>query len=102
MFTTPLIEQLWTNRRTFIDLLTSRGFAVRSPTPLVPLILGDNAAAQNAARALLSAGILALPLGPPVTPADAARIRFVITAGHTDADLTAVADALDNAIAKER
>jgi 7-keto-8-aminopelargonate synthetase-like enzyme len=74
------------------------GFAVRSSTPLLPLVLGDHAVAVQVARTLLGAGVLAVPLGPPVTPADAARIRFVITAAHTEDDLTTAAEALDNAI----
>ncbi|MEV4621155.1 pyridoxal phosphate-dependent aminotransferase family protein [Asanoa sp. NPDC049573] len=99
-FTTPLIDKLWTNQRRFVALLASYGFAIRSPTPLLPLVLGDHAVTMQAARALLRAGVLAVPLGPPVTPADAARIRFVITAAHTDDDLATAADALDNAITR--
>jgi glycine C-acetyltransferase len=98
VFTTSLINRLWENQRRFVDLLTSLGLAVRSQTPLVPVILGDYAAALDASRALLGAGILALPLGAPVTPPDAARIRFVITANHTDEDLAAVAGALESLV----
>jgi 8-amino-7-oxononanoate synthase len=98
VFETSLVDRLWDNQRRFVDLLTSQRLVVRSPTPLVPLILGDHASALDAARALLRAGILAMPLGPPITPKHAARIRFVITARHTDDDLTAVADALESLV----
>lgn len=101
IFTTSLIDRLWENQRRFVDLLVCRGFPVRSPTPVIPLILGDYAVALHTADALLRAGILALPLGPPVTAADGARIRFVITASHTAGDLTAVADALTSSVQSE-
>lgn len=93
-FTSDLTCRLWDNQRRFLGLLCSRGLTVDSPTPIVPLILGDHAAARDAAQALLRVGILAMPLGPPVTPTDGARIRLVISACHTDHDLTTVADAL--------
>jgi glycine C-acetyltransferase len=93
-FTTPLVERLWANQRRFVSLLAERGLAVPSTTPLVPLILGDHATARETALRLLDTGILAMPLGPPVTPPDAARIRFVITASHTDEDLRTAADAI--------
>jgi 7-keto-8-aminopelargonate synthetase-like enzyme len=102
IFKSDLVHRLWDNQRRFLGLLSSRGLVVATPTPLVPLILGDHAAARDAAQALLHAGILAMPLGPPVTPTDSARIRIVITASHTDHDLTAVADALKNLIRSEK
>jgi 7-keto-8-aminopelargonate synthetase-like enzyme len=101
IFTTGLVQRLWDNQRRFLGLLRARGLTVDSPTPLVPLILGAPAAARDTAHALLRAGILAMPLGPPVTPIDSARIRFVITASHTDHDLTTVADALETLMRRE-
>lgn len=101
IFSSDLISQLWRNQRRFLALLGSRGITVDSPTPIVPLVFGEYPAAQAAAHDLLRAGILALPLGPPVTPPDRARIRFVITASHTDDDLTAVADALETLLRHE-
>jgi 8-amino-7-oxononanoate synthase len=94
IFNSDLIQRLWENQRRFLEMLRAYRLTVDSPTPIVPLLFADYAGAQHTAQALLRAGILALPLGPPVTPADAARIRFVITAQHTDHDLATVGDAL--------
>jgi len=68
-----------------------------STTQIVPAVVGDSAAAVSLAAALEERGVLAVPIRPPTVPAGSARIRFSVTAAHTEEQLeraaVAVADA---------
>jgi 8-amino-7-oxononanoate synthase len=48
--------------------------------PLLPLFLGDNSRALNAAARLHRSGILAQAIRPPTVPAGTARLRITLTA----------------------
>lgn len=61
---------------------------------IVPLIAGDAPAALALAARLEAAGILGVAIRPPTVPAGSARIRFALTAGHTEADVDAVLAAM--------
>ncbi len=63
-------------------------------SPIVPLILGEPAAALAASAALAEAGFLVAAIRPPTVPAGTARLRFAFSAGHADADIEALAAAL--------
>lgn len=65
-----------------------------SNSQIVPVILGDNRRALDAAAALRRMGILAPAIRPPTVPAGSARIRFSVTLAHAPADLEKAADAL--------
>ncbi len=56
-------------------------------SPIVPLLLGDEASALAASAKLEGAGFLVTPIRPPTVPAGTARLRFTFTAGHADADI---------------
>jgi len=53
-------------------------------TPIVPVILGDSLKCVQISHALLRHGIDAQPILYPAVPEKAARIRFFITAKHTE------------------
>lgn len=61
-----------------------------STTQIVPALIGDAAAALAASRALEEAGILGIAIRPPTVPPGTSRIRFAVSAAHTDADLDRV------------
>ncbi len=65
-----------------------------STTQIVPLILGDAETALTTAARLESAGILVVAIRPPTVPQGSARIRFAVTAAHTESDIDAVLNAL--------
>jgi len=65
-----------------------------SPTAIQPLLLGDNAAALAAARALEKLGILVSAIRPPTVPDGQARLRITITALHTEKEIDALVQAL--------
>ncbi|MDH4619516.1 8-amino-7-oxononanoate synthase [Brevibacillus sp. AY1] len=73
----------------FRSALANVGFRTESgDSPIVPLIAGDNAAALRFSEALDVAGIAAVAIRPPTVPAGTARIRFSLSAAHTDDELT--------------
>lgn len=74
----------------FLALARAAGFNTGNSdgTPVVPLILGDSLRAARLAEALFAAGINVQPMVAPSVPEDQARLRFFITAEHTDEDLS--------------
>jgi len=60
-------------------------------SPIVPVIVGDEKAAMNAAQALADEGFLAAPIRPPSVPKGTARLRLTFTAQHPDAEIERLA-----------
>jgi len=85
---TELVERLWLNARYFQDEMRRLGFDTgRSATPITPVMLGEAARAQQFSRALFDQGVFAMAIGYPTVPQGQARIRVMISAAHTRADL---------------
>jgi 8-amino-7-oxononanoate synthase len=64
------------------------------PTPIVPVVLGDEAAALAAADALLAEGLLVPAIRPPTVQPGTSRLRVALSAAHTDDQLGRLAAAL--------
>ena len=85
---TDLVDQLWENVRFFKSEMAALGFDTGvSVTPITPIMLGEAEVAQQFSRELFAEGIFASPLGYPTVPKGKARIRVMISAAHTQADL---------------
>src|SRR5690606_14711739 len=54
------------------------------PTPIVPVVVGEEAAAVAAAGALLEQGLLVPAIRPPTVPPGTSRLRVALSAAHTD------------------
>jgi 8-amino-7-oxononanoate synthase len=54
------------------------------PSPIVPIVLGSEAAALSAARALLDHGIYIPAIRPPTVPTGTSRLRLTVSAAHSD------------------
>jgi 8-amino-7-oxononanoate synthase len=67
-----------------------------SATQIVPLIAGSNHAALRLGKRLREAGFFATAIRPPTVPQGTARVRLALTAAHTEADIDALLDALDD------
>lgn len=61
-----------------------------SPSAIQPLIVGDNAQALALAAALREAGFWVSAIRPPTVPAGTARLRFTLSAAHSQEDLAAL------------
>ncbi len=85
---TQLVERLWANADYFKQGMAGIGFDIgNSQTPITPVILGEAPLAQQFSRELFEAGIFATSIGYPTVPKGRARIRVMISAAHSQADL---------------
>jgi len=82
------IEALWRNTRYFKQGLSKAGFDTGiSETPITPVIVGEAARAHQLSRELFSEGVLATGICFPTVPKGKARVRTIVTATHTQAEL---------------
>jgi 7-keto-8-aminopelargonate synthetase-like enzyme len=65
------------------------------PTPIVPIVVGDEADALDASAQLLARGVLVPAIRPPTVAPGTSRLRVALSATHTDDDVTQLVDALD-------
>jgi glycine C-acetyltransferase len=85
---TELVDQLWDNARYFKGEMKKLGFDTGlSTTPITPVMLGEAPLAQEFSRNLFEEGVFAMALGYPTVPQGKARIRVMISAAHSKADL---------------
>jgi glycine C-acetyltransferase len=89
-----LIDRLWDNTRFFKDGLQQLGFNTgASESPITPVIVGDASVAMQLSDRLFRKGVFAQAIGFPTVPRDKARVRTIVTATHTSADLKEALDA---------
>lgn len=72
-----------------------------SASQIVPVMAGDNHKAVRMQKRLMDEGILAVAIRPPTVPAGTARLRFSVTARHTDEDIARAAEACLKAAKEE-
>lgn len=72
--------------RLFLELAKKSGLNTGNSgdTPVIPIILGDSMLCLKISAALLAKGVNARPILYPAVPEPASRIRFFITADHTE------------------
>jgi len=88
------VAKLNGNADYFREGLRNLGYDVgTSETPIIPVILGDEATTTLFAGRLRTRGILVTPVLFPAVPQGAARLRLCVTAGHTSEDLEFALDA---------
>jgi glycine C-acetyltransferase len=76
------------NARYFRERLLEFGFKpLPGETPIIPVILGETAAAIRMSDLLLGEGVFVTGFGYPVVPQGEARVRCQISAAHTRDDL---------------
>ena len=64
------------------------------PSPIVPIVLGEEARAIAVSQALLARGLLVPAIRPPTVPAGRSRLRVALSSLHTPAQIDALAQAL--------
>lgn len=85
---TELVDKLWANGRYFKEEMKNLGFDTGSSvTPITPIILGEVTLAKQFSSELFNEGVFAMALGYPTVPQGKARIRVMISAAHSRADL---------------
>ena len=95
------IEKLWTNTRFWKRELGLLGFDIggtsspASETPITPIIIGDGKLTMDFSRELFKEGVLGTGITFPTVPEGKARIRTIVTATHTEAELEQALEALE-------
>lgn len=91
-----LIERLWDNTRFFRKGLMQLGWNTgASETPITPVMVGDERLTMDLSDRLFTAGVFALGIAFPTVPRGKARIRTIVTAGHTRTHLQRALDAFE-------
>ena len=89
-----LIARLWDNTRYVKTGLRELGFDIgASETPITPVMIGDEGEAMRFSDRLFDEGVFALGIAFPTVPRGKARVRTIVTAGHTRDDLSRALDA---------
>jgi glycine C-acetyltransferase len=82
------VETLRENARYFRERIIEAGFSpLPGETPIIPIIVGETAAAIRMSEMLLEEGVFVTGFGFPVVPQGEARVRCQISAAHSRADL---------------
>jgi 8-amino-7-oxononanoate synthase len=85
----PEGDALRTRLRALIDRV-----APGHPSPILPVVLGEETRAMESAAALLDKGLLVPAIRPPSVPAGTSRLRVTLSAAHTDDQVTRLLGAL--------
>ena len=80
------VARLHERARLFLTLARSRGLntGLSKDSPIVPVILGDSVHCLQLSQAMFDRGINVQPILYPAVEERAARLRFFITASHTE------------------
>ncbi|HJZ69927.1 MAG TPA: glycine C-acetyltransferase [Blastocatellia bacterium] len=91
-----IVNQLRENTTYFRREIVRRGFKIiEGRHPIVPVMLGEAAIAQDMSQELLKEGVYIKGLWYPVVPKGEARLRAQISAAHTREDLDRALAAFD-------
>lgn len=91
-------ERLWANAR---HLAQALGLSDAPPSPIVPVVVGENARALRLAQGLLARGWHVQAIRPPTVPTATARLRLTVSAAHEPEQLEAFATDLLDLMARE-
>ncbi|HSH60644.1 MAG TPA: aminotransferase class I/II-fold pyridoxal phosphate-dependent enzyme, partial [Acidimicrobiales bacterium] len=82
-------DELRSRLRANVDLLSPG-----HPSPIVSVVLGDEARAVEASRRLLDQGLFVPAIRPPTVPAHSARLRISLSAAHQTNQVEQIVTAL--------
>jgi len=84
-----LVTKLWANTKFFHDRMKQIGFNIgNTKTPITPVMIGDAKVAKDFSQKLFEKGIFAQSISYPTVPLGKARIRVMLSATHSEEDLT--------------
>ncbi len=89
------VDKLQRGARVLRQALADEGVSFGdSETQIVPLVVGDAAAAMSACERALARGVFAQAIRPPTVPEGTSRLRLAVMASHTAAELRQAAKVL--------
>jgi 8-amino-7-oxononanoate synthase len=68
--------------------------AVKTDTPIKPIIIGEADKAMNVSAALKNQGLWTTAIRPPTVPTGTARLRITLSANHSQQDITQLTQAI--------
>ena len=81
-------QRLWDNQRYFIEQMRPLGYTIiGTDTAILPVLIGDAETCQRYVLALRREGIHVDAIQFPAAPVGQARLRFMMNAGHTKAQI---------------
>ncbi len=95
-----LIDKLWGNTRFFKKELGLLGFNIgggntpASETPITPIIIGEGKLAMDFSRELFKEGVFVTGIAFPTVPEGKARLRTIMSATHTQDQLSRALEVL--------
>ncbi len=92
------VKTLQRNIKLFLGGLKERGFnTLKSETPIVPIICGEDDRAFQMTRLCQEENIFVLPVVSPAVPLGLARLRANVTAAHSEDDIAFALDVFERA-----
>lgn len=90
------VARLRENSQLFLELAREAGLNTghSQNSPIIPVITGDSLKALKLSEGLFEAGINAQPILYPAVPEDQTRVRFFITAAHSEPQIRTTVDTL--------
>jgi glycine C-acetyltransferase len=90
-------QKLWENQRYFIEHMRLLGYhLVSTETAIVPVLIGEDQLCIRYVEALRNAGIHVDAVQSPAVPLGQARLRFMMNAAHTKAQIDRVVAVMKN------
>ena len=90
------LSRLWDRTRFFKQGLHDLGFDTgASETPITPVIAGEEHVAQELARQLFEEGVFTPAIVFPTVAKGTPRVRTIVTADHTEEDLSEALEAFE-------
>ena len=95
-----LVDKVQRNARVMREALAAEGIDVptESETQIIPVVVGDAAAAMAACERALGEGVFAQGIRPPTVPAGTSRLRLAVMASHTKSELRHAAGVVARAV----
>jgi 7-keto-8-aminopelargonate synthetase-like enzyme len=81
-------DKLWRNVSELKNGLSALGVLNESRSPIIPVMVGDEAAAMEMSKKLFERGIFVPAIRFPTVPKGKARLRVTVTAGHAAEDIS--------------
>ncbi|KAB2825872.1 8-amino-7-oxononanoate synthase [Aliivibrio finisterrensis] len=87
-------EKLKELNQQFESELTGFSGAMKTDTPIKPIIIGEADKAMNVSAALKNQGLWTTAIRPPTVPTGTARLRITLSANHSQQDITQLTQAI--------
>lgn len=85
---TDVVETLKSKAEYLKGRLADEGFnTMHTQTPIIPLVVGDQAVLTQMAKDAFDEGFIINPIFPPAVPANLTRFRISVMASHTQIDM---------------